>query len=341
MSLPQKPILMITNPEELQRGQPLPALLRSIRFSGVLVSNVVQRAPWSIDLPQPKDTIIMYMIHSGRCVGRFADADNAMELSEGDVLLSTQPRRQVLGDSLQTTPVALEDMLSDRFGVAGNLEEIWTTLFQDPFIYGGKGNLTELTVLRLFFDHSFPHTLLKGLPDLIRLPNFIGRHRAFVQTTLNQISVQGGLGLLGQNTAIRFAEAVFIKCLMEFLESNATGGAGFSQGMRDPFVSKVIGAILQRPSADWTIDTLAASAGLSRSAFNERFRAVMDMTVMQFVTIVRMAKAAELLGNTELSIAAIAHRTGYGSEAAFSRAFRRWSGSPPGALRQVRPTASD
>ena len=84
----------------------------------------------------------------------------------------------------------------------------------------------------------------------------------------------------------------------------------------------------------WTPGTMARAASLSRSAFAERFRATMAMTPARFVTTIRMARAAEMLQHGSASIARIAEMAGYGSEAAFSRAFRKWSGSPPGALRR-------
>jgi AraC-like DNA-binding protein len=82
---------------------------------------------------------------------------------------------------------------------------------------------------------------------------------------------------------------------------------------------------------------MARTAGLSRSGFAERFRNTLGMPPAQFLTAVRMARAADLLLHDKMPIARIAELTGYGSEAAFNRAFRKWSGTPPGALRRSGP----
>jgi len=77
--------------------------------------------------------------------------------------------------------------------------------------------------------------------------------------------------------------------------------------------------------------------GMSRSAFAARFSQRVGQTPMQYLTFWRMQRARELLAATRLSIAAIAERVGYQSEAAFNKAFKKAVGTGPGAYRRDPP----
>ncbi len=72
---------------------------------------------------------------------------------------------------------------------------------------------------------------------------------------------------------------------------------------------------------------------MSRSAFAQRFRSLLNMTPMKYLTLWRMSEARRMLQHTQLSMAQIAERTGYESEAAFRKAFRQTIGEPPGGYR--------
>jgi AraC-like DNA-binding protein len=231
----------------------------------------------------------------------------------------------------------LEELLHRELGDIKTIEEKWKALFASPFLHHvakGETAAIGMTALRMFFDQNFSSAVLDGLPALIHLEGFVPRNQSFVEAMLAQIIEQGEQGLSGQDTATRLAEALLVRCLSEFLVTFGEGRPGFLRGLKDPFLAKVIGAIQNQPDAKWTLKQMSRSAGLSRSGFAERFRITMGMTPVQFLTAVRMARATDLLVNGKTSIARIADVTGYGSEAAFNRAFRKWSGSPPGALRR-------
>ena len=80
---------------------------------------------------------------------------------------------------------------------------------------------------------------------------------------------------------------------------------------------------------------LANDIGMSRSALSSRFSEMVGKSVMQYVTEWRMQFAREELLTTGPTLALLAERYGYQSEAAFSRAFKRVFGTPPGALRRA------
>jgi len=329
---------IIGNPAVLQRGEPLVQALGGVRVTGVLASTVaIGPEPWSASIPHPEDCIILYVFGRGTCVGGTLEPEILVDIAEGDALLLPRPGRCILAKRRGLPTVPLEALLEQALGDIDGVEGKWKSLFSSPFTLGDADAADApiaITALRLFFDHGLPSVLLKGLPPVIHLQGFVQRHRLFVDAILQQIVAEGEEGLSGQGTATRLAEALLVKCLTDFLTAFADKRPGFARGLRDPYIAKVIGDIQARPNLDWTLEAMSRSAGLSRSAFADRFRSAMEMTPTQFLTTVRMARATDLLAHGKEPISVIADMTGYGSEAAFNRAFRRWSGAPPGAMRR-------
>jgi AraC-like DNA-binding protein len=103
--------------------------------------------------------------------------------------------------------------------------------------------------------------------------------------------------------------------------------------LRDQYVGRALMALHAQPSRDWTLEALAAEAALSRSAFAERFTQFVGQPPMQYLTNWRMQLATNYLRSGNESVASIANRVGYESEAAFSRAFKKVVGAPPSEWR--------
>jgi AraC-like DNA-binding protein len=110
--------------------------------------------------------------------------------------------------------------------------------------------------------------------------------------------------------------------------------AGWLAGLRDPFVGKALSLLHAQPERGWTIEELGKEIGLSRSVLAERFGDLVGMPPMQYLAKWRMQIAAGLLDGGHANIATIAAKIGYGSEAAFSRAFKKMVGVAPSEWRR-------
>jgi AraC-like DNA-binding protein len=95
-------------------------------------------------------------------------------------------------------------------------------------------------------------------------------------------------------------------------------------------------ALHSNPARDWSLEALAQAAALSRSAFAERFTQYVGHPPMQYLTNWRMQLATNYLRRGTETVASIANRVGYDSEAAFSRAFKKVVGAPPSEWREMR-----
>lgn len=103
----------------------------------------------------------------------------------------------------------------------------------------------------------------------------------------------------------------------------------------DVYVEKAIAAMRRDPAKRWTVAALARVAGLSRAPFARRFREATGMAPLRWLIGLRVSLAQSLLLDEEVSLAMVAVELGYSSEFAFSKAFKRVVGVPPGQFRRV------
>jgi transcriptional regulator GlxA family with amidase domain len=137
------------------------------------------------------------------------------------------------------------------------------------------------------------------------------------------------------------AEALFIETLRRYADEMPAQATGWLAGARDPIVGKSLGLLHRRVAHPWTIAALADEVGLSRSALIDRFTRYLAEPPMTYLTRWRLQLAARSLEQTSRGVADIASEIGYESEAAFSRAFKREYGQPPGRYRSERKGASN
>ncbi|MEE1675783.1 AraC family transcriptional regulator [Agarivorans aestuarii] len=105
------------------------------------------------------------------------------------------------------------------------------------------------------------------------------------------------------------------------------------RGLADKCVAKALRAIHEQPAYPWSGESLAAEAGMSRSAFFSRFKDTVGMAPLSYLLQWRMAKAKSLLKEGKETVISIALEVGYGSSSSFSSAFLRHEGVSPSAFR--------
>ena len=126
--------------------------------------------------------------------------------------------------------------------------------------------------------------------------------------------------------------ALMTQCLVHLfrrLPSQDEEALPWLMALQDERLGRVIDMILDAPGDDYTVDSLAETAAMSRSSFAERFAEAFGRSPMSFVNHVRMQRATQLLAVENMSIDEIARTVGYSSRSHFSRAFKDHSGLPP------------
>lgn len=143
------------------------------------------------------------------------------------------------------------------------------------------------------------------------------------------------VGKAGQALMLaQLTQLLFVQTLRAYLACTPAGDAGWIKGLGDPKLAPALAKMHAEPAHGWNLEDLAHVAGMSRTAFAVRFREVMEMPPLSYLTNWRMLLAErELRGGA--SIAEAAEAIGYTSESAFSNAFKRTLGVAPGRLRKV------
>lgn len=175
-------------------------------------------------------------------------------------------------------------------------------------------------LIALMPEQMFAGTLLGRYPEIMPMLEAMER-----ETRGDRAGFAGVLA--------RLADVVSAFIVRAWVECGCGDASGWISALRDPRLGRVIAAVHRDPGRDWTVAELAAEMGASRSVFAERFLEVTGMTPLRYLTELRMRLAAQWIGRDRMPIEVAAHRLGYGSQAAFSRAFKRVTGHPPGALR--------
>ena len=176
--------------------------------------------------------------------------------------------------------------------------------------------------------------LRDALPTLLHVRTGGADDADWLRATIGQIVAEvdrprtGGLSMLE-----RLTEMTFIELLRHQIIAASPGRPAGSR--RWPILAgKMPRPDPRRSEADWSVQALAAASGLSRSTLTERFETVLNTSPMRYVRDWRLCLASVTLSTTRKTIAAVADEAGYGTEAAFNRAFSRTYGVPPAAWRQ-------
>lgn len=203
-----------------------------------------------------------------------------------------------------------------------------------PLRENGSGE-AEVDLLCGHFDYSWGSSslLLDTLPDVFHA-SLIGAQseetlRALM-TLLRQEAAQEKPG------ALTIVTAMCLALLTMALRSRGTSFLevpGLLPLLANPRFGRSVKAVMGSPAHPWTIEELAGLSAMSRATYARQFRDCAGMTVGSFLTDLRMMLASDLLSRTHRTVADVAAEVGYGSEAAFGKAFKASKGLTPARFR--------
>jgi AraC-like DNA-binding protein len=169
-------------------------------------------------------------------------------------------------------------------------------------------------------------------PGLMPKP-YVVRGGRPIDQSLRTALIEAARANAPQAVANAAAVALYLQCIHDHLASR-TQEIQMLGGLFDPEVGTVVAAMMEAPARDWTVESLANVGGMSRSAFARKFRDLMGAAPIDFLVEVRMWQAARSLKQQSRDMRSIALEAGYQSPAAFSVAFKRWSGETPSDYRR-------
>ena len=303
----------------------LAELLRVTRVKGAVLARVVAGHPWGIDVAGSEGAAL-HAVTAGtawlRVTGRAPQ-----QLMPGDVVLLPAGAPHVIasgatGPATALGPLLKTALLTDR----GELE------------VGGAGGCTRFLCAGYDYDHEVARPLMSALPSVVHVPagaSDPGTSGDEASAVLGLLSRELTGGAPGSATAVdRLLDVLLVQVLRAWVaRPEAASGRSWLTGLREPVTAAALARLHTDPSQPWTGASLASAVGVSRATLARRFAESVGEPPLTYLTRWRMDLAAQALRETDRQVEVIARDVGYSSEFAFSRAFSRSRGVPPGRYR--------
>src|SRR5262245_11571050 len=318
----------------------LSEVLRVVKLEGALFFNAEFSAPWCLNSarsttmapylsPAAGHLILYHFLTEGRAYVKLPNGKRE-ELTAGDIVIFPHGDANILGNGSPIPPV---DALRT---FAKNLTQ-GLKLAQ----FGGGGEITRFVCGYLACEPRLSDVFLAGLPPMIKVHvakepsgQWLEHSIRFSVGEVNGSNAGSGLVLA------KLSEVLFVETLRRYINALPPDQIGWLAGARDPVIGQALALLHKEPGRPWTVSNLARRVGLSRTRLAERFRHFLGESPMAYLAQWRLKLGAEILQSTEDSVAEVAAAVGYGSEAAFNRAFKREFDCPPAQFRRMRNAPS-
>ncbi len=307
------------NPREIpDLTDTLGETLYSLRLNGLVYANSELTAPWGVDMPPMQGRMMFHIVTRGGCWLRLPGQQEVF-LQPGDLALLPRGEGHFIVSDKQVECEPFFDIPVSKFSERFEIMR-----------YGGGGEQTLLTCGVLGFDHLAGKKLIEQLPPLIHMQSEAGQLPASMQALIELMAEEAStLGAGGETVIAHLADIIVIKAIRYWIENSPEANKGWLGALKDPKIGKALAAMHSHPESLWTVERLAAQAGMSRSGFSARFTEVIGSSAKQYLTEWRMNLARMKIMQSPVSLIELAEELGYTSEAAFSRAYKRVFGVPP------------
>ena len=299
-------------------------ILDTLNMRGVFYFQTSFGGKWGVTVPDYEQAARFHMVVQGQLHVGFPSGETLI-LSQGDLILIPHGCSHILSDSVCNSAPPLETVLSD-VGYDGN-----------GFLAVGEGfehEKTKLVCGHFSFRKGADHPLLRALPDYFVLTPSMRATNGLLDDVMRILLQQVFSSENGTIASVtRLSEIMFI----EILRVNLANNEAFDKIMNaftDQKVSQAISLIHADPNAGWTVERLASEVGMSRSRFAHRFKELLNMGPMSYLSEWRLQKSLMLLDSSNHNIQKVASLAGYKSAAAFTRAFSGQFGISPTEYRQ-------
>jgi AraC-like DNA-binding protein len=309
---------------------PLGEALHFLRMSGVFYCRSEFTAPWALDLPPFEDCLMFHVVTSGRCVLDVKDSEDHV-LQPGGFALVPHGAGHRLASEPEVRGVKLFDLhreqVSDRYEILR---------------HGGGGAPTTVICGVVRFDHPAAVRLVTLLPKVIAVDAWSSPEAEWIQSTLRLMAIEARELRPGGETVItRLADILVIQAIRSWIAGDPAAQTGWLGALQDRQIGHALALVHREPERPWTVESLADEVAMSRSAFAARFTEVVGEPAMHYVARWRMHIALSWLKEDDAPLGEMASRLGYESEAAFSRAFKRFLGFSPGSVRRAAPRSPE
>ena len=298
---------------------PLEDIFSGTRVLQAVYAHLEARAPWGINFREG-DGARFGLVVRGGCRLKLHDSRETLALATGDCFVIAHGARYQLLDDLRTPTVDCFSLIRDKIGQVIHV--------------GGEGAGTTIISGWFLFDRERARPLLSLLPPLIHI-RMEQERTTMLQSALHLLAMETFDQSLGNGLVVsRLADIIFLQAVRAHVATLGDDDTGWLAALADPRISRALTAIHKDLSRDWTVQSLAAEIGMSRSALAAHFTRKVGETPLEYVRRWRMWRAAEWLRRGDKSLGEVASLVGYTSEAAFSNSFERVHGMRPGRFKR-------
>lgn len=316
---------------------PITDIFKTMQVAAVVHSRLEATAPWGI-MRSASEIEGKAVNSDGKKISPLQLAHFGM-VSRGNCWLAAEGIRDPMpltgGDCFLLAPGISYSLRDNTHTRTKSFCEVAPKERTNVIRYGGGGAPTTIISGFLSFEALSLKPITQLLPSLILIKADQARTFA-LHTTLQVLAGEMSEQAPGSEVVVnRLAEVLFIQAIRAHIASGAEScKRGWLRAIFDPQIGAALTSIHNNVNSPWTVESLAEAAGMSRSAFAERFKGLLGQTPLEYVTEWRMQKAVQLLQQRDKKLVVVAQSVGYESDAAFSKAFKRVVGLTPGEYRR-------
>ncbi len=320
-------------------ADPLSDFLDGMHLATTVLFRGEFREPWSVVTPASCDLALLlplrteqiipfHVVVTGECFAELHERE-PVRLNAGDAILLPYGDGHRLGGVARAAPVPISEVLP---------APPWSDV--PVVVHGGDGARASIICGFLQCDELRFHPILRHLPALLHMTPGTTAADAWLAGTMRYAATEATTPKAGSRSMLsRLTELMFVEILRKHIQGLSHEEVGWFAALKDPVTGAALRCLHAAPLQDWTVESLARRAGVSRTTLAERFKHFLDQPPMQYFAQWRLQLAAQQLKSSDQPIKTIADRAGYDSEAAFSRAFKRHFGASPSDWRRRQRSA--
>jgi AraC-like DNA-binding protein len=300
-------------------ADPFSDILKLTHAESVVTGGFSAGGAWAIAFPA-SDKIKFFAVVRGACWASLEGEREPVRFETGDVGLLVAKRSYVLASGLGVPLVDAMDLFSRAGRTTAQL--------------GDGGDFAHLGG-HVLLDPVFGGLLLDVLPPWIHI-RAASPHAMRFRWLLEQLVAEQDSQMPGTQLASgQLAQLLFIQIVRAHLETSEAMPASWLRALADPRIAPALRLMHAEPGRAWGLEDLARACGMSRTTFAAYFKAIAAVPPLTYLTEWRMRLAGRALRDNGTSIAVLAESLGYGSESAFSHAFKRCVGVSPKSFRSA------
>ncbi len=275
-------------------------ILSSMRVQGSVYFCDHLQSPWSMDF-EDTSSASFHLVRRGECWVMSGERTEC--LGPGDLVFIEPGRKHVLASHPpKQDPPPGEARTLLLCGYCRFAEETGTPLLD-----------------------IFPSLIIVREEEILKHP--------WLKTTLDQLSSEYMSQKPGAELVVnKLTEVVLVELIR--INFGRDDKSRFIRALSDKKISRALQHLHSNPNIAWTLEKIAGNIGMSRAAFAKRFKDLVGQPMFEYLTMLRIQRAKEMLKETKLPLYEIASRVGYESDLAFTKTFKKHTGTTPTRFRK-------